>query len=151
MNIEEALTLGNELLRKHQLNWEGWTLNTNRRVKTVGLCWHGRKTIEISEPYIQFNPEHLIRGTLLHEIAHALVGPKQAHNEIWVAKALEIGAPTNRCAEVETVLPKGRWFCICSKCGRRYERHKRPSMVKTYRCIPCNERVIWQDARGFFR
>jgi hypothetical protein len=32
-----------------------------------------------------------ILDTILHEIAHALVGHKEAHGPVWVAKAKEIG------------------------------------------------------------
>lgn len=39
----------------------------------------------------------LIRDTILHEIAHALVGPNHCHDLVWKAKCLEIGATPRRC------------------------------------------------------
>ena len=32
-----------------------------------------------------------VKNTLLHEIAHALVGPGHRHNRVWRQKAREIG------------------------------------------------------------
>lgn len=41
------------------------------------------------------------KGVVLHEIAHAIVGRGHGHDEVWAAKAEEIGS------EVATVIPQG--------------------------------------------
>jgi predicted SprT family Zn-dependent metalloprotease len=43
-------------------------------------------------------PEAEITDTLLHEIAHALVGPRHGHDLVWQAKCIEIGARPKRLA-----------------------------------------------------
>ena len=52
-----------------------------------------------------------IKNTILHEIAHALVGPKHGHNEIWKQKALEIGCDAERCHYVVFSKPKYKLTC----------------------------------------
>jgi len=51
---------------------------------------------DASPPPLSFSFEErsdeLVRDTLLHEIAHALVGTAHGHDEVWKAKCLEIGA-----------------------------------------------------------
>ena len=70
-----------------------WWLKLNNSVKTCGMCDYETKTIFISKKYLLSEIVTLkqIINTLLHEIAHALVGYKQAHNNIWKNKALDIG------------------------------------------------------------
>ena len=41
-----------------------------------------------------------IEDTLLHEIAHALVGRRHHHDAVWRAKAREIGCTGQRCHSV---------------------------------------------------
>jgi hypothetical protein len=38
-----------------------------------------------------------IVDTILHEIAHALVGPRHGHDTVWKAKCTDIGARPERC------------------------------------------------------
>jgi predicted SprT family Zn-dependent metalloprotease len=46
----------------------------------MGLCLYEPKAIELSLHFIERNAEDVIRDTLLHEIAHALVGPGHGHD-----------------------------------------------------------------------
>jgi hypothetical protein len=52
----------------------GWRFRFNKRLTSLGLCGHGRRTIELSVHLVRRNPPEEVRETLLHEIAHALVG-----------------------------------------------------------------------------
>lgn len=70
-----------------------WTLSTDNSKLRCGYCNENHKTIFLSKYYIDSHHTNLkmITNTLLHEIAHAIVGCQHNHNTIWREKALEIG------------------------------------------------------------
>jgi hypothetical protein len=49
--------------------------------------------------------------TILHEIAHALVGPKHGHDKFWKLKARELGCSAKRCHSLE--FSKYKWVRFC--------------------------------------
>lgn len=57
----------------------------------LGLCSYKDKCIILNAHHIDIHPDPDIVNTIRHEVAHAIVGPFNGHNEIWVAKAREIG------------------------------------------------------------
>jgi len=54
-------------------------------------CVYEEKLIIVTERHTKLSTPAEIRDTILHEIAHALVGPL-GHDNAWAAKATEIGA-----------------------------------------------------------
>ena len=46
-----------------------------------------------------------IDDTLLHEIAHALVGKAHGHDQVWQAKAVALGCSGKRCHDVQFTPP----------------------------------------------
>jgi Zn finger protein HypA/HybF involved in hydrogenase expression len=71
------------------------------------------------------NSEQEVKNTLLHEIAHALVGPHHGHDRVWRAKALELGCNGSRCCEASVVIPSTKWEAECPGCRRVVRRHRR--------------------------
>src|SRR5947209_15308840 len=90
----EVQKLAGDLLAAHGL--DGWTFAFNRRKRAMGYCYYGSKTVELSVYFVESNPDAVIRDTLLHEIAHALVGPEHGHDRAWKEKCLELGAKPER-------------------------------------------------------
>src|SRR5947209_15232461 len=78
---QEADSLARELLDSYGLR--GWLFRFNRSKVNLGLCLFGPRVIELSIHFVERNPEEVIRDTLLHEIAHALVGPGHGHDAVW--------------------------------------------------------------------
>jgi predicted SprT family Zn-dependent metalloprotease len=91
-----------------------WRFAFNQRKTTLGQCRHGPRRIELSVHLLQWNPPEEVRETLLHEIAHALVGRGHGHDAMWRAKAAEVGARPERCGQAE--MPEGRWRAVCGGC-----------------------------------
>src|SRR5947209_15800968 len=92
-----ARELAHELIARHGLF--GWGFAFNHRKRAMGLCRFAARTIEVSVYLVERNDLDEVRDTLLHEIAHALVGPGHGHDAVWQAKCREIGARPQRCGQ----------------------------------------------------
>src|SRR5688572_2817709 len=77
------------LLDKHQLSSWKIRLSTDMRAP-LGLCSYKDKTIMLNAFHIDTHPSIEVSDTIKHEVAHALC-PGAQHNDIWKAKALELG------------------------------------------------------------
>lgn len=85
MRLDEAHHMGRDLMRRYGLG--EWRLTFTRAKRQAGVCRPDRKEIGLSSVLTQLHPEAEVRDTVLHEIAHALVGPTHGHDEVWRAKA----------------------------------------------------------------
>lgn len=113
-----------------------WQFEFTRGVRVLGVCRHLRRVIGLSRHLIERNSAEHARSTLLHEIAHALVGAGHGHGPVWKRKAAEIGASPERCCTAELDMPEGRWRATCGGCGTEFRRHRRPRTVR-YNCRDC--------------
>lgn len=132
-----------EMLAAHGL--AGWAFRFNRRKCALGTCFYSRKTIELSLHMIERNGAEEVHDTLLHEIAHALVGPGHGHDAVWKRQCLAIGAKPLRCSNAD--MPQGRWHAKCSTCGRGFHRHRRPRQLRGWFCRACGAergQLVWR-------
>lgn len=137
MNIQRAEMIAKDMMAHHGLSQQGWTFRFNNRKMATGLCNYTRKLIALSKPITLVNSEDLIINTIMHEIAHALVGIGQSHNRIWQLKAIEIGSTPDVCTSESVVRASGNYTMRCVSCGfeeTRYKllsQHKRNGMIHT--------------------
>jgi predicted SprT family Zn-dependent metalloprotease len=125
----------------------GWTFRFNRRKRSLGICSYDRKVIELSMHFVDRNDATAIRDTLLHEIAHALVGPGHGHDAVWKRKCVEIGALPQRCCRT-ALMPAGRWQASCGTCGTVFHRHRKPKRMAGWHCVHCGRdrgKLTWRD------
>ncbi len=134
MDYHDAANLAKSLMAEHKL--AGWVFVYNRGKRTLGMCDFDRRRIELSGHFVARNNEPAVRDTILHEIAHALAGPKAGHGRAWRAVCKRIGARPERL-DREAVMPKGRWHATCPACGSAHRRFRRPLRGRTYICRPC--------------
>ena len=131
--------LARTLLDAHGL--VAWEFGFNGNLRRAGVCRYPTRArpgrIELSRHFVRRNPDAEVRDTILHEIAHALVGPGRGHDDVWKAKCLEIGARPERCYGEEIEMPKGRWRAVCPGCAKEYDRHRRPKALRGWHCRPC--------------
>ena len=133
-----ALTLGAELLAHHGLG--DWRLTLDHARRRAGQCDYRTKTISLSRHYVRYADEAHIRDTILHEIAHALVGPKHGHDAVWRQKARELGCSATRCHTLE--FSATRWLMRCPKGCFEVPRHRRKSNMV---CAKCKSPVIYVE------
>jgi predicted SprT family Zn-dependent metalloprotease len=140
--------LARELLTAHGLT--GWAFGFNRSRLNMGLCKYGPRTVELSVFFVERNSVEAIRDTLLHEIAHALVGPGHGHDAAWQDMCLRVGAKPERLS-FEAEMPEGRWRATCGGCGMVHHKHRRPKHLVGWwccRCGPESGRLVWWLADG---
>ena len=144
--LAEVRQLASDLFARHGL--DDWQLTFNRGKRTMGWCLFGPRKIELSIHFVERNSPDIIQDTLLHEIAHALVGPGHGHDALWKQKCAEIGARPERLSH-EANMPEGRWQALCGHCGRLHHRHRKPKRMKGWYCSPCGKecgQLVWQNA-----
>ena len=143
MDMTQALSLARRLMAEHGL--EGWTVVADRAKTRAGVCRFGSRQIGLSRPLTELHSEAEVRDTILHEIAHALVGPQHGHDQVWRAMATRIGSSGERCVSPESARVPGDWVGTCPA-GHRSTRHKAPTRVVT--CGRCARRF---DVRHLIR
>lgn len=126
------------LLELYGLKQLGWSFKLNTNTQRVGVCKFDIKRIEFSQHFMERNSEYEIRDTILHEIAHALVGPHHGHDAVWRAKCREIGARPERLAD-DSVKTTAKYNYIV-KCRVHPDKHfwkryrLKDSMRRAYCC-----------------
>lgn len=100
MTREQASKLLREELDKNDLKDWHVRLDTRADGRYLGLCSYKDKCIILNAHHIDIHPDPDIINTIRHEVAHALtIG--HGHDEIWVAKAREIGCDnTSPCSNL---------------------------------------------------
>ena len=129
----------------------GWEFGFNSNVRRAGVCFYPHRgepgRIELSVHFAEKNTDAEVRDTLLHELAHALVGPGHGHDAVWRAKCRQIGAKPEACYGDEVEMPRGRWRAVCAGCTSEYDRHRRPARTDGWYCRPCGRdrgKLVWQ-------
>jgi predicted SprT family Zn-dependent metalloprotease len=138
MELSDAQQLARALMKQHGLR--GWTYATNKRKKTLGLCFSRLKRIELSANFIVHNSAAIVKETLLHEIAHAIVGTDHGHDSVWKEMAEQIGASPARTTR-NVIMPLGKWQATCGGCGLLFSRHRRPKYPMGSSCRHCGPRI----------
>lgn len=129
--------MANHLLTKHELKQKGWSFRFATSKSVAGWCKHRYKRIELSVYYVISATDYShLYNTLLHEIAHALVGTSNGHNHVWRYKALSIGCNAKRCSSLDSSAPP-RYVATCKHCGKVHKWFRKPK-AKKHGCGICS-------------
>lgn len=136
-----ALRLMGEFTGRGALK-SGWTFGFDLAPSRAGVCRYSERRIDLSVSYCLAATRVEIEDTILHEIAHAIVGPRHNHDEVWKAKAWEIGCVGERCHRVQHSIP--RWVGECG-CGQQWLRQTlQRRMIGNRVCAKCRGDITWR-------
>lgn len=140
--VEElALRLIGEFTGRRALK-SGWTFGFDLAPSRAGVCRYSEQRIDLSVSYCMAATRAEIEDTILHEIAHAIVGPRHNHDAVWKAKAREIGCAGERCHRVQHSTPK--WVGECG-CGQQWFRQTlQRRMIGNRICGKCSGMIEWR-------
>ncbi len=142
MEVTRALATGRRLLREHGL--DDWTIVADRAKTRAGVCRFAKRQIGLSAPLTALHSEDEVLDTILHEIAHALVGPQHGHDAVWRAKARAIGCSGERCVSSDAPRVPGDWV---GRCPAGHEKHRHRAPARLMSCGECSRRF---DPRHLF-
>lgn len=144
MSLIEVEGIGKRLIQKHEAESglkTGWQFAFDLAPERAGSCRYGEKQITLSVTYCLKASKEEIVDTILHEIAHAIVGPKHGHDATWRAAAQRIGCTAERCHRVQHTLPRWRGQCGC---GQEWKRQRLTHRARTSRCRKCKGTIEWK-------
>lgn len=150
MLLPDVTLLALNLMNQHGLIEAGWHFEFDRSKLRLGCCKHSKKIISLSRILTPGQTKASIVNTLLHEIAHCLVGPGKGHNAVWKAKAKEIGCTGDRCSAATGDKVEYRWYAVCDHCDLRVGMHRAPNRVRScHKCSPwgfdTNRLLSWEQ------
>ena len=137
MELTRVEEIAHDLMQTHMpiLVDIGWTFRFDNAKVRFGLCNYRRKIISMSRNIASINDEKHVRLTILHEIAHALVGSGNGHNAKWRAMARKLGHSGSRTYHQSVTVPTKEWMITCPKCKFADTRTRR--MRKALACRWC--------------
>lgn len=134
MNREAARQLALRLMAEHGVS--DWGFRFDRARRRAGACHYSSRTISLSAQLTDLYDEATVRGVVLHEIAHALVGARHHHDRVWKAKARELGAPDSVRLPRELPSVEAPWVGTCARCGMQKRLFSAPRRVVS--CGSCD-------------
>jgi len=136
MTKQEVKKLASDLMSKHSLL--NWRFEFNTRKTALGICKHRFQVIGISSFLLPAMDYDMVKNTLLHEIAHALVGAGHGHDYVWRRKALEIGCSAERTTSINhdhNMVASAKYKAQCPDCGHIHTRHRMPKRLASCNCL----------------
>lgn len=134
VQVTEIESLARGLMDSHGLTM--WKLAFDRARRRAGMAVYSTQTISLSRVLLPLYSEIQVRDVILHEIAHALVGPNHHHDAEWARTCEKIGGtPRTRLHHELTADPF--WIGTCPA-GHTVNRYRRPSRPAS--CASCSTR-----------
>lgn len=136
MELEEARDLTLELMKQHGLEY-CYRFEFDNAKRRFGHCSYRPRFITLSKYLVLLNDYETVKNVILHEIAHALVGPGKGHNWVWREKAREIECKfTGRFCDKDVITVPKNDVAKCTQCGNQVRKYRMPSRRKS--CGKCD-------------
>lgn len=134
------------------LSLQDWKVVPDTRpTRRLGQTRFDAREIGLSVKYVELNTWDVVRVTVRHEAAHALVGPGYAHGPIWKRKARELDVPLSYAMRVDAglIMPSGKIDILCPTHGRVGSRTRMPSNGRRFtHAGGCGKIVTFQPTEG---
>tara|TARA_R110002153_G_scaffold255832_1_gene414591 strand:- start:689 stop:1162 length:474 start_codon:yes stop_codon:yes gene_type:complete len=124
----------------------GWTLALDHAKKRLGQTDYNKKIVSLSKHFLRGPScdEKNMRNTILHELAHVLVGSQNGHNPTWKNMALKIGCDAKVTACMD--LPDAKYVMTCPKKCFEQTYFRRPK-IENKLCLKCKSPPILKQLR----
>lgn len=120
------------LLREHGLY--DWKVEFNTNESRFGVCNYRKKKIFISSFFASQLTWQETHDTILHEVAHAIVGPGYGHGIVWKRAAARLGLKNLKSASRASKFVEKAWVGTC-KNGHKTSMSRGPQRVRA--CGKC--------------
>ena len=114
-----------------------WTFGFDNAKRRAGLCNYTEHRITVSRYLAARYDDDEIHQILLHEVAHAMTGPKAGHGARWLAVARDLGYEGHRTHTGSGADELAPWVGACPA-GHVHYRHRVPSRLLS--CGVCARR-----------
>jgi predicted SprT family Zn-dependent metalloprotease len=135
-DLERVRKWADALIALH-LDPREWSFGFDNAKTRAGLCSFANHRITVSRYLAARYDDDEIHQILLHEIAHALAGPRVGHGPRWRAIAAGLGYEGKRVHEGAIAHELAPWVGTCPA-GHVHYRYKRPKGVLA--CGKCSRR-----------
>jgi len=115
-----------------------WSIHLHDWKARLGSCDFARKEIGISRHHIAHDPHEEVLDTFVHEVAHALAGPRAGHGKKWKARIVALGGmPRAKASRSQLAGPMPLWTGQCPGCDQRIFRHRLTGRGRDLACAHC--------------
>jgi predicted SprT family Zn-dependent metalloprotease len=114
-----------------------WTFGFDHARTRAGLCNYRLKRITVSRHLAGRYEDDEIHQVLLHEVAHALAGPRAGHGPAWKQVARDLGYEGKRLHGGAIADDLATWIGTCPN-GHVHYRYRRPARALS--CAKCSRR-----------
>jgi len=125
-----------ELIAAH-LGHGTWTFAFDHAKTRAGQCDFGRHRITVSRHITARVSDADVEQVLLHEVAHALAGPRAGHGPTWRRTAAGIGYTGSRLYAGPVASELAPWVGTCPA-GHEHFRYRTPT--RPLACATCSRR-----------
>ncbi|KQO97412.1 SprT-like domain-containing protein [Leifsonia sp. Leaf264] len=123
--LERVKVWANALITLH-LDPAVWSFGFDNAKKRAGLCNFTEKRITVSRYLAARYDDDEIHQVLLHEVAHAVAGPRAAHGARWLSIARDLGYEGRRTHDGEIAHELAPWVGVCPA-GHAHFRYREPA------------------------
>lgn len=116
----------------HYLPHQGWRFDFDNGRRRAGLCNYTDKLITVSKYHVATYTADETFQVILHEIAHAMCGPKAGHGKKWLSTAKSIGYRAEKFTGKEIAENYAPWVGACPG-GHEHFRYRKPT-----RAVSCS-------------
>lgn len=134
--LERVRRWADALIRLH-LDPGTWSFAFDGAKTRAGLCDYGKKRISVSRHLAARYDDDEVHQVLLHEVAHALAGPRAGHGPRWREVASGLGYVGSRLHDGAVATELAPWVGLCPA-GHEHHRYRRPA--KPLACGRCSRR-----------
>lgn len=144
--LARVRTWAQALIRMHLS--PDWSFAFDRAKRRAGQCNYTDRRITVSRYLAEKFEDDEIHQVLLHEVAHALAGPRAGHGPEWKRIARELGYVGGRTHDGDIAHELAPWVGSCPG-GHTHFRFRRPTRATS--CARCSSRfsrahlIRWQE------